>query len=169
MAEKKDAPVLARRVLDPFAVLRQFTGDFDRLFDPFGSFRWPALPAFPTPEGVGWAPQIDVFERDHHLITKIDLPGLKKEDVKVEVADGMLVISGDRKIESEEKKDNVYRSERSYGSFYRAVPLPDGLKLEDVKATFRDGVLEVSLPIVQVAAKPRTVPIEEPASVKTAA
>jgi len=70
-----------------------------------------------------------------------DLQGLKKEDVKVEVTDGYLSISGARRSEAEQRKDNVYRRERSYGSFYRAVPLPEGAKLEDVHAAFADGVL----------------------------
>jgi HSP20 family protein len=91
------------------------------------------------------------------------LPGLKKEEVKVEVTDGYLAIHGERKKEEEEKGEQFYRCEREYGSFYRAVPLPDGVKLEDVKATFADGVLEVSVPL---AAKPeatvRNVAIEEP-------
>jgi HSP20 family protein len=87
--------------------------------------------------------------------------------VKVEVTDGHLAISGERKTETEETKDNVYRCERAYGSFYRAVPLPEGIKLEDVKATFTDGVLEVSVPLpVKAQAKPRMVPIEEPKPAK---
>jgi len=157
MSEKKETTVARREAVpDPFGLLRQFTGDFDRLFEP-------SLPAFALPDTIGWAPQIDVFERDHQLVTKIDLPGLKKDDVKVEVDDGYLAISGERKSESEEKKDNVYRRERSFGNFYRAVPLPEGVKLEDVKATFRDGVLEVSIPIpAQAAARSRTITIEEP-------
>lgn len=80
-------------------------------------------------------PEIDVVERDNRLITRIDLPGLKKEDVKVEVTDGYLTISCERKTEAEEKKEHFYRCERQYGSFYRAVPLPEGVKVEDVKAT----------------------------------
>lgn len=104
-----------------------------------------------------------MFEKDHRLVTKIDLPGLKKEDVKVEVTDGHLAISGQRKSEAEEKKDDFYRCERQYGSFYRVVPLPEGVKLEDVKATFSDGVLEVSVPLpAKIEAKPRTVEIQEP-------
>jgi HSP20 family protein len=145
------------------------TGEFDRVFDePFGSlFRWPALRGG---EAEGWAPRIDVFERDKRLITKVDLPGLKKEDVKVEVADGQLAISGERKSEVEETRENVYRCECSYGSFYRAVPLPEGVKLEDVKATFTDGVLEVSVPLpVKAEAKARTVQIEEAGPEKSAA
>src|SRR3970282_2484793 len=100
-----------------------------------------------------WSPTIEVFEKDNGLVTKVDLPGLKKEDVKVEVTHSRLTISGERKREVEEKKKDVYRSEREYGSFYRAVPLPEGVKLEDVKATFSDGVLEVSIPL---PAKPET-------------
>jgi HSP20 family protein len=92
---------------------------------------------------------------------------MKKEDVSVEVTDGHLALSGERKHEKEEKKDNFYRSEREYGSFYRAVPLPEGVKLEDVKATFADGVLEVSVPLpAKPEATVRKVQIEEP---KTAA
>ena len=171
MSEKKETGVARREIVhDPFFLLRQFTRDFDRLFEPFGAFRWPPLPALALPDKVGWAPQIDVFQRDGKLITKIDLPGLKKDDVKVEIADGYLAISGERKTESEEKKDDVYRRERGYGSFYRAVPLPDGVKPEDVKATFSDGVLEVSVAVPAAAtATPRTVAIEEPAAAKAAA
>ena len=110
-----------------------------------------------------------MFERDNRLVTKIDLPGLKKEDVKVEVTDGHLAISGERKTEAEERKENFYRCEREYGSFYRAVPLPEGIKLEDVKATFADGVLEVSIPLpAKPEAKVRTVEVQDaPAGAKT--
>jgi HSP20 family protein len=129
------------------------TAAFSR--DPFDFFSlWPSF-RFPT-RGVvkpseGWYPEIDVFEKDDRLVTKIDLPGMKKEDVKVEVTDGHLAVSGERKHEHEETKGNVYRCEREYGSFYRAVPLPDGVQLNDVKASFADGVLEVS---VSLPAKP---------------
>ena len=96
---------------------------------------------------------------------------MKKDDIKVEFADGYLVISGERRTEAEEKKDNYYRCERDYGSFYRSVPLPDGVTLEDIRATFVDGVLEVSVPLpVKAVAKPQTVKIEEPPqATKTAA
>jgi HSP20 family protein len=156
---------------DPFGALRQVASEFDRLFDePFWpSFRWP-VKGFRTPRTTEWSPEIDVFERDNRLITKIDLPGLKKEEVKVEVADGWLTIFGERKNEVEEKKENYYRCEREFGNFYRAVPLPENVKFEDVKATFADGVLEVSVPLaVKVEPKPHSVPIEEsPKAVKAA-
>ena len=107
--------------------------------------------------------KIDVVERENRLVTRVDLPGMKKEDVSVEVTDGHLALSGERKRESEEKKDNFYRSEREYGSVYRVVPLPEGVKLEDVKATFSEGVLEVSVPLpARPEANVRKVQIEEP-------
>jgi HSP20 family protein len=77
---------------------------------------------------------------------RADLPGLKKEDVTVDVEDGMLAISGERRDEHEEDRDGYYRSERSYGRFYRAVPLPDGANAEQIDASFNDGVLEVTVP-----------------------
>ncbi len=142
---------------DPFSVLRQFTDDLDRMWTaPFTTpFR-----AFTSKEPVEWAPMIDVFEKDKRLVTRVDLPGLKKEDVKVEVIDGNLTISGERKREFEETKENVFRCEREYGSFFRTVPLPDGATFDDVKATFSDGVLEVTLPLpVQTKPAPRAVEI----------
>jgi HSP20 family protein len=169
MASKRTA--LATR--DPFNLLRQMTSEFDRMFEAsaWPSFRWPAFRTRPSAEAATWFPEIDVFEKDNRLVTKIDLPGLKKEDVKVEVTDGHLAISGERKTEAEEKKENFYRCEREYGSFYRAVPLPEGVKLEDVKATFSDGVLEVSVPLpAKPEAKVRKVEIQEaPKAAKTAA
>ena len=100
----------------------------DRAFDdPFyPSFRVPVFHGF-SPEGETWLPKVDVFEKENRLVTRVDLPGVKKEEVKVEVEDGYLTLSGERKFEKEEKKDNVYRTEREYGSFRRAVPLPKGV------------------------------------------
>jgi HSP20 family protein len=164
MSEKKHSTLVPTRgTRDPFAMLRQMTSELDRAFEEWPSFRWPSFALFAPPEKVAWSPRIDVFERDNRLVTRVDLPGMKKEDVSVEVTDGHLTLSGARKRETEEKKESFYRSEREYGSFYRAVPLPEGVKLEDVKATFSDGVLEVSVPL---PARPkmavRKVRIEEP-------
>ncbi len=173
MLTKKESG-LARTTRDPFALFRQMQAEFDRMFESLGnpSFRWPSLRGGAVSEGTTWTPGVDVFEKNGRLVTKIDLPGMKKEDVRVEVTDGHLTISGERKSEAEEKKENYYRCEREYGSFYRSVPLPDGVKLEDVKATFTDGVLEVSVPLPPQAeaAQPRRIEIQEPEkSGKTAA
>jgi HSP20 family protein len=161
MSERKVSTLVSRRgARDPFAILRQMTSELDRAFDDWPSFRFPSLGG--ATESIAWSPKIDVFEKDNRLVTRVDLPGMKKEDVSVEVTDGHLALSGERKRETEEKKDNFYRSEREYGSFYRAVPLPEGSRLEDVKATFSDGVLEVSVPLpARPEANVRKVQIEE--------
>jgi HSP20 family protein len=171
--EKEERTLATRGARDPFAMLRQMTAELDRVFDePFWpARRWPLLRTIEFPETATWAPKVDVFERENRLVTRVDLPGVRKEDVTVQVADGHLALSGERKLEKEEKKDNVYRTEREYGSFYRAVPLPEGVKLEDVKATFADGVLEVSVPLpTRQTPVVRKVEIQEPAkAAKTAA
>jgi HSP20 family protein len=162
MSEKKEALATARGARDPFTLLRQMTSELDRIFDDWPSFRWPSFRPAALREASAWMPKLDVFEKNRRLVTRVDLPGMKKEDVSVEVTDGHLALSGERKRETEEKKDDFYRSEREYGSFYRLVPLPEGVKLEDVKATFADGVLEVSIPLpARPEAKVRKVQIDE--------
>ena len=152
--------------------MRQMTSELDRMLESpvWPSFAWPALGAA-NANGAAWSPGIDVFEKDNRLITKVDLPGLKKEDVKVELTDNHLVISGERKTEAEEKRDDFYRCEREYGSFYRAVPLPPGVKPEEVKASFADGVLEVSMPLpAKPASTVKKIEIQEaPKAAKPAA
>ena len=162
MTSKKE-PALIRKgnPRDPLTVLHHMTTEFERMFGkPGWPFRWPLFALRPF-EGAAWAPEIDVFEKDNRLVTRLDLPGVKKENLNVEITDGMLNISGEKKNETEEKTENYYRQEREYGRFYRTVPLPEGVKFEEVKATFADGVLEVSVPVpVKVESKPKTVEIE---------
>ncbi|MDQ3948986.1 MAG: Hsp20/alpha crystallin family protein, partial [Gemmatimonadota bacterium] len=140
--------------------MRRMAEDMDRLFENFGFGRsgFGLAPSFATGldrelwsgssalEQAVWSPQVETFRRGDKLVVRADLPGLKKEDVKVEVADGMLTISGERREEHEESRDDFYRSERGYGQFYRAIPLPEGVTEEQCEATFKDGVLEVTLP-----------------------
>jgi HSP20 family protein len=167
------ALVSGRDTRNPLTVLRQMTSELDRMFEePFWpSFRWPSVRALARADVPQWMPKIDVFEREQHLIVRADLPGMKKDDVKVEVTDGYLAISGERKRETEDRTDGVYRAEREYGSFYRAIPLPDGVAAQDVKATFSDGVLEISLPLpARQEPQPHRVAIEEaPKTAKSAA
>jgi HSP20 family protein len=168
MAKKETTLTPLRPTRDSFALLCE---EVDRFFSEseWPVFRFPALGKWRGLESA-WNPEIEVFEKDNRLVTRVDLPGLKKEEVKVEVTDGHLAISGERKRETEEKKEQFYRCEREYGSFYRAVPLPEGVKLEDVKATFADGVLEVSVPLpAKPEAKVRTVEIQEPPKTTKAA
>ena len=163
LMKKSDAPTRAFGTRDPFGVLRQMSAEFDRLFsDPFA--RWPeAL------RGAAFVPEIDMFEKDGRLVTKVDLPGVKKEDVTIEIAEGGLIVSGERKTEIEEKKEGFYRCEREFGTFSRTIPLPKGVKLEGVKATFADGVLEVSMPLPAAAAPAQRIEIDTPGQQKPAA
>jgi HSP20 family protein len=93
-----------------------------------------------------FSPSVDVFERDKNIVVKTDLPGMKKDDIEVRLEDGDLVICGERNEKEEVDEENYYRMERSFGSFYRRVPLPAGVKAEAVHAKFDDGVLEVEIP-----------------------
>ena len=99
-------------------------------------------------------------ERDNNLVVRAELPGLSNDDVKVKMTDEGLVIQGERKREREEKGEGWYRSERSYGQFYRLIPLPEGVNAEQAKARFENGVLEVSIPIPESRRSRRSIPIE---------
>ena len=127
----------------PFSLMRRFTEEMDRLFEGFGGrHEWLTWPR----EWEGrWRPNIEMFEKDGQLVVRADLPGLTKNDVKVDITEEALTIQGERKKEHEEKGDTFYRSEGSYGSFYRLVPLPEGVSPESVNATFHDGVLQVTM------------------------
>lgn len=160
----------SRRRQEPMNVLRQMTSELDRMFDePWTLLRWPSAD-LASPDSPIWAPKVDVVTNDNKLVTRVDLPGMKKEDVQVEVEDGFLTLSGERKKETKEEKDSVYREEREYGSFCRTVPLPKGVKADDVKATFTNGVLEVTIPLPLAAApNGRKIPIQDTTPAKTAA
>jgi len=128
--------------------------DMDRTF---GHIAWPEpRDGF----GDGWYPSVEVLGQDGNLLVRADLPGVKNEDVKVEVTQNDVLIEGERKREHEEKGRGFYRSERSYGSFSRRIPLPEGAKTEQAKAEFNNGVLEVSIPVPESTIKGRQVPIE---------
>lgn len=101
--------------------------------------------------GGFWTPAIDVYERDAELIVKAELPGIKAEDVEVTVEDDTLSIKGERKQTEEVKEEHYYRVERRYGSFERLIPLSTTVSKDAIKATFKDGVLEVSLPKAEEA------------------
>ncbi|HLH43975.1 MAG TPA: Hsp20/alpha crystallin family protein [Bryobacteraceae bacterium] len=137
---------------DPFSWMRRLHEEMDRSFARvFGR------------EGDGgmmWTPAIEVAEREGKFQVRAELPGLKPEDMKVEITDESVIIQGERKHEREETKGGVYRSERRYGQFYREIPLPEGAKTDQAKALFHDGVLEVSMPAAEQASKRRAIPIE---------
>jgi HSP20 family protein len=134
--------------LDPFTQFRRLSEQMDRWFDTVS--RTPGrVPG--VEEGWNrsmsdtWAPELETFLRDDQFVVRMDLPGLDKEDVTVEVTDDSIVVHGERQQTHEEERDGYYRSERSYGRFHREVPLPDGAQPDSAKANYRDGVLEVSV------------------------
>jgi HSP20 family protein len=104
-----------------------------------------------TSQGLSttWMPQIETFQRDNSMVIRADVPGVKKEDLDVHIENGALIVSGERNQEEEENREGMYRSERSYGSFYRAIPLPENVNEDQISAQCRDGVLEVTVPMPQ--------------------
>jgi len=132
--------------VSPWTTLQRFTDEMDRIFDDFGFGRSWASPLTRTGSPELWAPEIDMFQRNNELVIKADLPGLKKDDVKIDVTDDSLIIQGERRAEHEEEREGVYRTERSYGSFRRVVPLPEGAIADQAKASFNNGVLEITMP-----------------------
>jgi HSP20 family protein len=139
--------------MNPFAMMRRLTDEMDRAFYGFGG-----------QEPDTWSPAIDVREQEGNLVLRADLPGLTKDDVKLDVTEDTLVIQGERKREHEERRKGHYRSERTYGSFYRSIPLPEGANIDQAKANFNNGVLEVSIPIPEAARRSRSIPIESASS-----
>jgi HSP20 family protein len=167
--EKKEALELARTSpeTNPFAIMRRFTQDMERLFDDFGGFTFPGFsnreffPFGTEFKDFDWMPQIEVLQTNGDLMVKADLPGLTRDDVKVELTDDGLTISGERKEEKEEEREGFYRSERSYGRFYRQIPLPEGAKTDKANARFTNGVLEVKIPVAKMESQARKLEITE--------
>ena len=106
----------------------------------------------------GWTPTLDVYEEKDHFIVKAELPGLKKEDIEVSFHDGGLSISGERKSETKHEDAEVYRAERFFGRFQRTVTLPTPVAVDKAKASYKDGVLTVTLPKTEEA-KPKHIDV----------
>jgi len=120
--------------------------DLERhLEDLFGRPFLPAWQPFPL-EKRGWAPSIDVFEKEDKYVVKAELPGIKEGDVDISVVGDALTIKGERKVETEVKEEDYHCCERSYGSFFRSIALPSNVNVDKIEASYDDGVLEVSLP-----------------------
>ena len=120
--------------------------EMDRLAEDFGLGRGLLATVDLNLPRPAWAPQVEMFERNGELVLRADLPGLSKDEVNLELADGALTIEGERHGEREEEGEGFYRSERSYGRFYRRLPLPEGVNTDNATATFNNGVLEVTMP-----------------------
>lgn len=141
---------------DPFRDIITLRERMDRMFeDSLARFRMPEEAAMPT----FWSPSVDIYETDENIVLKAELPGVDKKEVSVEVKDNTLILKGERKREKEVKEENYHRVERSFGTFMRSFSLPVTVKQDQVKAKFKDGVLEVTLPKSEEA-KPKQVKVE---------
>lgn len=139
------------RSLMPTRTLRH---EFDRLFRDM----MPFIEEGEEITSAVWAPRMDLSENDQSYLLKADLPGLDKKDIVVNIENHTLTISGERKEETKEEKENYLRMERSYGSFFRSVALPKAVKGNDVEAAFENGVLTIRIPKAEES-KPRKVTI----------
>ena len=128
-----------------------------------GSFFGGTFPRFGNGNGglklADWSPQVDITEDDKEYLIKADLPEMKKDEIKVNVENGVLSVSGERKTEKEEKNKKFHRIERSYGSFMRSFTLPEDADGTKVAAEFKEGVLKVHLPKSPVA-KPKAIEVK---------
>lgn len=110
--------------------------------------------------GGAWTPVVDVFSRDGNLVVRAELPGIDPEkDVDITIQDGVLYIRGERRHEDRTERDNYYRFESSYGSFQRAVALPQRVKDEDIQASYQNGILEVVVPKAAELSSGKKIPI----------
>lgn len=139
---------------DPLRHLSSLREEIDRLFErPFGS----ALPQ-ELWLGGGW-PTIDLFEDRDHLVVKVEVPGLKKEDIDISLHDGVLAISGERKAEEKYQNAETHHSERFVGRFHRALSLPVAVQADKTNASYQDGVLTITLPKAEEA-KPKQIRVQ---------
>jgi HSP20 family protein len=131
---------------EPVRELNSLQHEMNRLFSAF--FDTPGVGAGNGESGAitRWLPAMDLIETDDQFVLRADLPGLSEDDVKVELEDNVLTISGERKAEHEARKEGFYRLERAHGKFQRSLALPEGVDGENVSANFDHGVLEVRIP-----------------------
>ena len=137
---------------DPFQGLTRWNETLDQFFNDFANT--------PAAESGLLAPAIDVSEDESRLTVTAELPGLEKKDIELTVKDGLLMLRGEKRMEEEKKDAKFHRIERRYGSFYRALALPDSVDADSVDARFQNGVLVVTLP-KRPESKPRNIGIRD--------
>ncbi|MBN1142219.1 MAG: Hsp20/alpha crystallin family protein [Deltaproteobacteria bacterium] len=136
-----------RRRLSPFEDMEKwFDNVFNRRFFPSGWF-----PRSRFLEEGAISPSVDIFEDGDELVVKAEVPGMKKDEIEVNISGDYITISGEKKTEEKVEKKNYYRYERSFGSFNRRLPLPVETRIDEARATFRDGILEIRLPKTEKA------------------
>jgi len=137
----------------PFNRMSSLRNEIDRLFDL-------SMPTLTRDAGLfsGWAPALDLFQDKDNVFVKVELPGMKKEEIHISLHDGLLTITGERKREEKTEEGETFRSETYYGKFHRSVTLPTMVDANKVKATYKDGILTVTLPKAEEA-KPKQIEV----------
>lgn len=134
--------------MNPLAMMKEFGTEIDRFLGAI-------------PENGTWWPAVECKRTGGNFLVKAEVPGLGKDDIKVEVVDDALVIEGERKLETKKEEEGYFRTERHYGSFHRTIPLPEGAKTDEIKAQLANGVLEVAIPVAAVKPATKSVPVTE--------
>jgi HSP20 family protein len=148
-------------MLSPFRGFRDLQSEMNRMMaEAFG--RLPQMTSTAETAEAGWTPAVDVVTEDDDMVIKAELPGMKREDVDVSFQNNVLTISGERKEEQEHKDAGYLVKERRYGSFRRSMTLPEGIDESKIKASFNDGLLEVTVEGAgtQVEEGPRKIEVE---------
>jgi HSP20 family protein len=135
---------------NPFDEMERMQQDMSRLFGRLGMRGGGQLEGVRTP-----MPNVEVFTTDKEVVAKVELPGMRPEDVEVEITEDSIHLSGEFKQEEEIKEDNYFRSERQYGNFERLVPLPNRIKDGEAKANFKHGILEIRAPLAEEVKRPQ--------------
>ncbi len=131
---------------EPFSELRRMREDMDKLF---GSMAIPSI--FAPMEAVRACPAVDVLEKDNSIIVRAEVPGLKKEDIEVTATEDSISLRGEFKREEEAKEEGYFRREMRSGRFFRTIPMPSAINRDQVRASFRDGILEITAPKAEEA------------------
>jgi HSP20 family protein len=135
----------------PFDRLASIRDEFNRLFDSTAPSRDSRLFS-------GWSPALDVYDDKDHLVVKVELPGMKKDEIEISLHDGTLTVAGERKVEKDVNEGQTFRSERFFGKFQRSLTLPTAVDAGKVKAAYKDGILTVELPKADEA-KPKQIEV----------
>lgn len=130
------------RSFRPFGELEDLRRQFEEdIIRPAMRAVWERIPE----EVRGWSPSIDVFEKGDNLEVKVEIPGIKQQDIALSVSDDTLIIKGERRPDADIKEEDYYRSEIDYGSFYRSIALPSNIDTDNIEAAYEEGMLRVTL------------------------
>jgi HSP20 family protein len=142
---------------DPFSLMRRMQREINRVVGQAGLDVSRRGDDFLS---TAWIPATEIAFRDGNLVVSAELPGISEKDVKVEINDNFLIVQGERKVEQQEGEGDVRRTERRYGQFYRAIALPEGADAQDARAEFRNGLLQVTIPVSQPQQNVREIPVQ---------